>query len=153
MSTPTVKITVTTAAVVEPSDADLDDLIAGLHMLYVQATKDDKRYQFVLFPQARKVLGVPEDKIYAGDPMLLLRRKQEFPKNRSKWFHHRVHDAPTQALQSDLAGLESRGYTLSAALAVPLEQDDYIAAWSGETPHKAMRAIGRALKPLGIDVK
>lgn len=150
MSTPTVTITVTSA---EPTGMDEDDLIAGLHMLYVQATKDDERHQFVLFPQARTVIGVPEDKIVPGDPMLLLKRHQAFKGNRSKWFHYRIHEAPAQALQSDLSSLEAQGWELSAAIAVPLEQDDYVAAWQGDTPHKAMRAIGRMLRPLGIDVK
>lgn len=150
MSTPTVTITVTSA---EPVEADADELLSGLYMLYVQGVKGDERVQFVLFPPARKVLGVPEDKVTAGDPMLLLKRKQEFAGNRSKWFHYKVHDAPKQALQSDLAHLESSGFALSTPIAVPLEQDDYLTAWNGDTPHKAMRAIGRALRPLGISLK
>lgn len=85
--------------------------------------------------------------------MLLLKRRQEFKGNRSKWFHYEIHETPRQALQADFASLVSAGYELSAVVVVPLEQDDYLAAWNGKTPHKAMRAIGYALRPLGIDVK
>jgi hypothetical protein len=122
---------------------------AGLHMLYVQAVKGDERRQFVLFPHARKELGVTPE---GSDPLLLLKRTQDFPGNRSKWFHHKLYDKG-QALHTELASLETQGFTLGAALAVPLETDDYQKAWSGDTPHKALRAVDRALRPLGITLK
>jgi hypothetical protein len=122
---------------------------AGLHMLYVQALMGQERRQFVLFPHARKELGVTGE---ASDPLLLLKRTQEFPGNRSKWFHHKLYDKG-QALHTELASLETQGFTLGAALVVPLEVDDYQKAWAGDTPHKALRAVDRALRPLGITLK
>lgn len=153
MSIPTVTITVTGSA---PSTEDAETLASGLHVLYVQATKFStsrgsmKRRQFILFPHANPTLGVEPT---AGNPLLLLKRTQDFEGNRSKWFHHKVYEAPSQALQSELADLAKRGYELAAPLAVPLEQDDYVAAWNGETPHKAMRAVDRALASIGLSIK
>lgn len=122
---------------------------AGLHMLYVQAVKDETRVQFVVFPPAREALGAASHK---GDPLLLLKRTQERVGNRSKWFHSQIHDK-AQVLQTELAGLEASGYLLGAPVAVPLEKDDYVSAWNGNTPHKALRAVDRALRPLGFSVK
>lgn len=148
MTFPTVTITVTgtDAGPVDPAEAE-----KGLHMMYVQAVKGDKRQQWVVFPPAVKELGVPEDKIPAGAPSLLLHRTQEFPGNRSKWFHFKQ-NAPSH-LTEQMKSFEADGWVLSEGIVVTLEKDDYLAVWEGKTPHKALRAVDRAITPFGLTVK
>lgn len=142
---PTVTITVT-GTTVEPASAE--DATAGLHMLYVQGVKGEQRYQWVIFPPPVTTLDVQD---VPGHPVLLLQRLQEFSGNRSKWFHHKY------VSHGDVATVmgtrDSEGWVLSDPIVVPLEVDDYQAAWKGDTPHKALRAVDRAIKPFGLSVK
>lgn len=149
-SFPTVTITVNGGAA-ESTDSP-EVLEQALHMVYVQAVKGDQRKQWVVFPPALKALGVPEDKAPAAQQCLMLSRLQEFKGNRSKWFHFKLNPGQT-ALTQELKDFENSGWTVGGMVVVPLEKDDYLEAWNGDTPHKAMRAIGRALAPLGITVK
>lgn len=127
---------------------------ASLFMLYTQAVQNDKRLQWVVFPPASTAFGVDQSKILHPNP-LLLRRVQDFPGNRSKWFHHRLvtYSDSTTTLTSELTGVANDGWTLGPVVAVPLEQDDYLAVWNGETPHKALRAVDRALRAYDLSVK
>lgn len=147
---PTVTITVSgsgsTATVSDDTPA------SALHMLYVQAVKGDQRKQWVVFPPAIAALGVPENRVPPTTQNLLLSRVQEFKGNRSKWFHNRINTGQTY-LTEQMKHFEADGWALGGVVVVPLETDDYVSAWEGNTPHKAMRAIDRALKPLGISVK
>jgi hypothetical protein len=103
----------------------------------------------VIFPPPVTTLEV---QAVPGHPVLVLQRLQEFKGNRSKWFHHKftVHaDVSAQIKQK-----EDEGWFLLGPVVVPLEVDDYQAAWSGKTPHKAIRAVERAtLAVLGTTVK
>lgn len=153
MPSPTVTITVGGVPVsgVVSTPVDPNEVREGLHMMYLQAVKGEKRRQFVLFPPA--MAGFPfADKVQTNPRRsLLLSRVQEFPGNRSKWFQSHVNSGPAFLL--DLNNYASRGYVFSDPVVIPLEEDDYLAAWSGNTPHKAMRAIGRALQPYNITIK
>lgn len=142
MATPTVTITVGGVPVGASSAIAAADAEDALYMTYVQAAKDGKRYQFVLFPNAISALGAPTLSV---PTMLFLRRKQERPGNRSKWFHHRMQVAHKTQLLSELDKLAERGYELGGLVVVPLEKDDYQSVWNGQTPHKALRAVDRAL--------
>lgn len=147
--TPTVTITVPPTGGV-PTRSQLEQ---GLHMLYVQAVKGDERKQWVIFPPAVEQLDIPADKISNGDPVLMLSRHQTFKGNRAKWFHHKVY-ATSPGLTEELVAASGDGWIVGGLTVVPLELDDYQAAWSGDTPHKAMRAIGRHIeKAHGLSVK
>lgn len=149
MSTPTVKITVGGKVYdgsVAAEETDPEVLKSSLFMMYVQGVKGDQRHQFVVFPPALAALDVES----AGGRVLLLARKQEFAGNRSKWFHFKMERA--QAV-SEIESVQNSGFVLTAALAVPLEVDDYRKAWSGDTPHKALRAVDRALTAQGLSLK
>ena len=122
------------SGVTEPSTLTED----GLFMLYVQACKDNARNQFIVFPPAVQSLA------HKTDPAcLLLRRTQSFPGNRSKWFTHRV---PSPAQLAARVMDSGEGWEYDVSVVVPLEADDYRMVWEGKTPHKAIRAIDRALR-------
>lgn len=127
-----------------------------LYMAYVQAVKDDVRYQWVIFPPARADLGVEKDKIPTdgeGEAFHMISRVQRHEGNRSKWFHHKVYEA-TAPFSDTLRKHAEKGFVVSDPVVVSLEVDDYKAVWNSEdTPHKALRAVDRALKPLGLSVK
>lgn len=125
----------------------------ALHMLYVQAVKEDVRYQWVVFPPASAALGVAENRVTAQAPLAMLARVQRTVGNRSKWFRHNIYDLDSHFL-STLRKHANDGFTLGGVVAVPLEQDDYLEVWNeNKTPTKAMRAVDRQLRPLGITVK
>lgn len=149
---PTVTITVGGVPVGAAAPAaPAEDAALHLHMTYVQAVRGDQRYQYVVFPPAIEALGAPK----VGEPTLLfLRRKQEFKNNRSKWFHNRFSKRQNTTLPNELKNLEEQGWLIGGVVVVPLEVDDYLEAWRGETPHKALRAINRALEAAhGLTVK
>lgn len=146
MSTPTVTITLTGPAV---SADEVEAMEAGLHMAYVQAVKGEVRHQWIVFPPASKTLGVEKD----STSILWLERVQSFQGNRSKWFRKTAAVTQSAALTPVLNSLAQDGFTVGAAIAVPLEVDDYREVWNGETPHKAIRAVDRALRPYKITVK
>lgn len=146
MSIPTVTITVTGQT---PEPADAEDAERGLHMLYMQAVKGDQRHQWVLFPPPVSTLDVQGS---GGNPVLVLSRFQECKGNRSKWFHHKypVHSE----MAAELTKREVEGYILCEPVVVPLEVDDYQMAWKSKTPHKALRAVDRAIQAaLGVTLK
>jgi hypothetical protein len=155
VSTPTVTITVggvpVSAMTKTPFTGDLAELDGALHMLYVQAIKDDRRVQWVVFPPAVSALVLPSGVTANPNTVLILNRTQEFVGNRSKWFHKYVNSYG--AFGMDLTKFGEQGYALSEPVVTPLETDDYQTAWSGDTPHKALRAVDRTLKPLGLSVK
>lgn len=134
-----------------PFEGDVAELDGALHMLYVQAVKDDRRVQWVVFPPAIAALSLPNGVTANPNTVLVLNRTQEFAGNRSKWFHKHVSSYP--ALAQDLTKHGEQGYAVSEPLVTPLETDDYQTAWSGDTPHKALRAVDRTLKPFGLSVK
>lgn len=143
---PTVTITVTGTT---PEPATAEDAEAGLHMLYVQALKGEERQQWVIFPPPVSTLDVDGQ---AGNPVLSLHRVQEFKGNRSKWFHTKhMHHGDVSRVLTQRA---EEGYIVSEPVVVPLEVDDYKEAWAGNTPHKALRAVGRQVElVLGVTVK
>lgn len=150
MSAPTVTITLKPQASL--SAVEREALVEGLHMLYVQAEKGEVRHQWVVFPPPCAGLDVKVEG--AAGMMLVLERVQQHTGNRSKWFHRRFPVGQTTARLSDeLAKLAGDGFKVGGVVAVPLEEDDYKEAWSGDTPHKAMRAVDRALRPYKITVK
>lgn len=143
---PNVTITITGTT---PEPATAEDATKGLHMLYMQAIKGEERQQWVLFPPPVSTLGVDGQ---AGNPVLVLHRVQEFKGNRSKWFHNKYLNHGE--LGHVLTARENEGYILSEPVVVPLEVDDYQAAWTGSTPHKALRAVGRQVElVLGTTIK
>lgn len=115
----------------------------NLFMLYVQAHKDSRRNQYIVFPPAVEELAHKTDTM-----CLLLRRTQAFPGNRSKWFTHRIPAGQLPAWILD-SGDE---WNYDVAIVVSLEQDDYRMVWEGKTPHKAIRAIDRALRTQGTSI-
>lgn len=151
-SVPTVTITVTGAGAMSGAPLSKEERIEALHMYYVQAVKGDQRKQWILFPPAYADLGAE-----GGDPTgqaLLLNRTQEFPGNRSKWFRQTIAPKdPNNGLSTALTQHEADGWVISGHTVVPLEHDDYVNVWTGETPHKAIRAIDRAIRPLGLQTK
>ncbi len=157
MTTPTVTISVggvpITATTTSLPTAG-DETGSPLYMMYVQAVKDDTRYQWVVIPPARAEFGVTPDKMPDDKSTLyLLSRVQRHAGNRSKWFHHRIYSNSTPLPETVKAHAE-KGYTVSAVVAVPLESDDYQTLWNtGETPHKALRAVDRVLTSMGLTVK
>lgn len=159
MTTPTVTISVsgvpitaTTTSI--PTSGGAADATQTLYMMYVQATKDEQRYQWVVFPPARAELGVNEDLVpEAPETVYMLSRVQRQKGNRSKWFHHRLYPTSTP-LAETVASHAAQGFEVGPVVAVPLEDDDYQAVWNtGETPHKALRAVDRALNGMGLSVK
>lgn len=150
VATPSVTITVkgvpVTGGTVPGSGGALE---SALHMVYAQAVKDDERRQWVVFPPRVEALGCEKD-----DPeqVLILARHQEFKGNRTKWHHARAYKT---GLAETLAEFAGQGWTVGGIVAVPLEKDDYLAAWNdNDTPHKAMRAVSRQLEAAyGITVK
>jgi len=114
-----------------------------LFMLYVQASKGPRRNQYIVFPPAIEALT---DK--ADPSCLMLRRSQAFAGNRSKWFTHRIPAGQLPAWILD-SGDE---WNYDVAIVVSLEQDDYRMVWEGKTPHKAIRAIDRALRTQGTSI-
>jgi hypothetical protein len=155
VSTPTVTITVggvpVSAMTKTPFTGDVSELDGALHMLYVQAVKDDRRVQWVVFPPAVAALSLPSGVTANPNTVLVLNRTQEFVGNRSKWFHKYVNSYAS--LAQDLTKFGEQGYALTEPVVTALETDDYQTVWSGDTPHKALRAVDRTLKPLGLSVK
>lgn len=155
MSTPTVTITVggvpVSAMSKTPFTGDVAELDGALHMMYMQATKGDRRVQWVVFPPAVAALTLPSGVTANPNTVLVLNRTQEFEGNRSKWFHKHV--SSYAALAQDLTKHSEQDYALIEPVVVPLETDDYQTVWSGDTPHKALRAVDRTLKPFGLSVK
>lgn len=146
MATPTVTITVAGSPVAPVvSDSVLE---SHLHMVYAQAVKGDERRQWVVFPPQVAALGC------AGDNpgiVLILSRHQTFAGNRSKWFQSKSY---VGTLAEQLTTYAAQGWTTGGVVAVPLEKDDYLSAWGGDTPHKAMRAVSRQTEAAyGITVK
>lgn len=152
MATPTVTITVGGVPVssMDKTVAALDDtteIAKGLHMIYVQATNGDKREQWVLIPPSLGYFGLDhQPHLYR-----ILHRDQDFPGNRFKWFHELKNICQFNKVL--VLRTENSNWTLSDVFLVPLEQDDYKSAHAGVTPHKALRAVSRALEPHGISVK
>lgn len=155
MTSPTVTITVggvpVSAMTKTPFEGDVAELDGALHMMYVQATQGDRRVQWVVFPPAVSALSLPNGITANPNTVLVLNRTQEFEGNRSKWFHKYVNSYA--AFAQDLTKFGEQGYALIEPVVTPLETDDYQSVWSGNTPHKALRAVGRTLAPLGISVK
>lgn len=153
MSTPTVTITVAGSPVTSTAPSDPATLEASLHMLYVQAVKGEERKQWVIFPPAVEALGIDSAHIKTGSPVLQLARHQTFKGNRAKWFHTKVYPN-TPGLTEDLTVAAADGWVVSGLTVIPLEKDDYQEVWAGETPHKALRAVGRYIeKSYGLSIK
>lgn len=147
MATPTVTITVAGHAV---SGMAVTEEVSEKHlyMCYAQVVKGDERRQWVVFPPQVEALGADKD---VPDEVLILNRHQEFKGNRTKWFHSHNYAG---ALAETLGNYANQGWTLGGIVAVPLERDDYLAAWNGDTPHKALRAVSRQLEAVyNITVK
>lgn len=151
MSAPHVTITVTE----DPSE-QVDPLVAeqNLYMMYVQATVPgaETRFQWVVFPPAITELGVDAQEVAkSGGRVKVLARTQDFPGNRSKWFHEvRENNFLVQTLATALG----QGQTVLGPVLVPLELDDYLSVWQGDTSHKALRAIDRTIsKTLNTTIK
>ena len=140
---PSVKITI-----IGEDDTSAETYESSLYMTYVQAVKGDRRKQYVVFPPGNKKLGVKNP----TDEMIVLSREQTFAGNRSKWFHTKT-KVEARFVPAHLENLAADGFTVGGVVVVPLEVDDYLSVWEGETPHKALRAVGRALEPLGITIK
>lgn len=171
MTTPTITISVSGVPVAATSTAIPSTPVAGmatataassevstksLYMAYVQAVKGDKREQFIVFPPAVEtlgVLGVTDKWTGVGKRLLALHRTQSFSGNRSKWFEKYFYTDTNQTLLSDLDNLTNRGYEIGGLVVVPLEVDDYVKVYNGITPTKAIRAIDRALKTIGLSIK
>lgn len=149
MSAPHVTITVTR----DPSE-EVDPLIAeqNLYMMYVQSSVGEVRYQWVVYPPALEVLGVDAQTVAkSGGRVKVLARTQSFPGNRSKWFHlEKENNFLVQTIKDAL----DKGETVKGPVLIPLELDDYLTVWQGETSHKAIRAIDRELiKTLNTTIK
>lgn len=166
MTTPTITISVSGVPVAATSTAIPSTPVAGmatattaevstknLYMTYVQAVKGDKREQFIVFPPGVESLGVTDKWTGNGQRLKTLHRKQDFPGNRSKWFEKYLYTAYDQTIQGDLDNLSNRGYEIGGLVVVPLEVDDYVKVYNGTTPHKALRAIDRALQTIGLSIK
>ena len=134
-----VPVSVATAPVpAEPSVGE-----DSLFMMYVQATKGEKRYQWIVFPPAVDGFGLPDIEV-GMNRVLVLSRTQKFVGNRSKWFSGYAYK-PFSGFITDLSGLSARGYELGGVVVAPLEADDYRSVYTNTTSHKAIRAIDRAL--------
>lgn len=154
MATPTVTITVGGIPISEMganSTTAADGAESHLHMMYVQSVCGDERHQWVVFPPAMGGLGLADGTPLHPNQMLYLHRKQAFQGNRTKWFSHRANTA--QDFLTSLEVVARQGYDFIEPVVVPLEVDDYRDVWSGDTPHKALRAVDRSLKPFGLSVK
>lgn len=144
-STPTVTIKI--KGVTDAAAPTEDDL----YMMYMQAVKGDARQQWIVFPPAVDTFGdIPADKLGQGK---YLARKQDFPGNRSKWFHYTVPAGDSAVLLSKIETLRTDGWAVTAPILVRLEAEDYLTTWRGDTSHKAMRAVDRALAPYKLSVK
>lgn len=166
MTTPTITITVGSSPVAASSTAIPSTPVAGmatpttavstanLFMTYVQAVKAGKREQFIVFPPPVESLGVTDKWNGQGIRMLTLHRRQDFPGNRSKWFERYIYTEYDQnKIETNLENLSNRGYEIGGLVVVPLEVDDYVKVYNGTTPHKAIRAINRALSTMGLSTK
>lgn len=159
MTAPTVAVSVGGSVVTPGVATPVTPVASGevpesaLHMLYVQAVQGDIRYQWVVFPPAVAALGVAENRVSNGSPLAMLHRVQRTVGNRSKWFRHSIYDVDNHFVNSLKKHAED-GFVLGGVVAVPLELDDYLTLWNeGKTPTKALRAVDRQLRPLGITVK
>ena len=162
MTTPTVTVTVggvpitATTTSLPTTGTDKETLEKGLHMLYAQATKGEERRQYVLLPPAVEALGVQKGRLYngAGDRFFYLYRTQSFKGNRSKWFSGFMYSEHGQTLASTLTTLSESGWEIGGVVVAPLELDDYLKFYNeGETSHKALRAVDRALTAIGLSIK
>lgn len=141
---PSVKITITGV-----NDASSDPTEDDLYMMYVQATKGDKRRQWVMIPPANSSF----DGIHSSQDgkHLYITRLQDFPGNRSKWFSHV--DQSGETLASNIEDCKNAGWEVSLPVLAKLDLDDYVDFWNGKTSHKALRAVGRALAPFKLSIK
>lgn len=112
----------------------------GLFMVYLQAVNGDRRMQWVLFPPA---MGKHIPNSPGSTKFLLLSREQAFAGNRSKWVHS--HRNSAEFMSRDVKYARTMGFSEGSPVLVPLELDDYVAAWTGTTPHKALRAVDREI--------
>lgn len=122
-----------------------------LYMMYMQATKGDARQQWIVFPPA--VAGFGDIKASDLGKGKYLSRTQSFPGNRSKWFHYTFPAGDSSVVLSKIETLREDGWAVTSPILVKLEAEDYITTWRGDTSHKAMRAVDRALAPYKISVK
>lgn len=159
MSTPKVTINVLSQQL---SDEEREALVGGLHMAYMQATKgtgdSQTRWQWILFPTpVSALLGSDKPDAAKQNQFVYLERFQASKGNRSKWFHKYMERGQTDVLTSQMTALTTEGYTLGvgtqAAIVVPVELNDYVKVWNGETPQKAIRHIEYALRAYKITVK
>lgn len=144
-SPPTVVIKI--KGVATTSDPTEDDL----YMMYLQAVKGEVRTQMIVFPPA--VLGFGDIKQEFLGKGKYLARTQDFPGNRSKWFHYTFPEGDSGVVLNKIQTLREEGWKVTAPVLVKLEAEDYIETWQGITSHKAMRAVDRALAPYKISVK
>lgn len=142
VSVPTVTITVTGESAGD--SVDVDTLVSSLHMVYLQAVDGKRRYQWIVFPPAVSALGVDAQKVASSTGRVrVLVRVQEFEGNRSKWFHR---TEPGTFLSDAMEKAVTDGHKVSPPVLVPLELDDYLKVWEGETSHKAIRAVDRTIQ-------
>lgn len=164
MTTPTVTVTVggvpitATTTSIPTADASKETLEKGLHMVYAQATKGDVREQFVVLPPAVEALGVNKDRLYNAEAgksrFFYLHRVQNFKGNRSKWFSGFFYPEHGSTLTSRLTTLAEADWEIGGVVVAPLELDDYLKFYNeGETSHKALRAVDRALTAIGLSIK
>lgn len=119
----------------------------NLYMMYLQAVHGDYRRQWIVIPPNTPSL----DSGNSGGMFKMLTRVQTFAGNRSKWVHSLVNE--TDFLNLVVKNYDNDDWTFIDPIVVKLEVDDYRKMWDGETSHKAIRAVDRALAPYGITVK
>lgn len=118
----------------------------SLFMTYFQCTKGDRRRQWIVIPPGVSALDTQDS---AGQ-FRILSRTQEFVGNRSKWFHNQ---GDALSIVTSISNRGKEGWTFHSPIVVKLEVDDYRKMWSGETSHKAIRAVDRAIAPYGLSIK
>lgn len=118
----------------------------SLFMTYFQCTKGDRRRQWIVIPPGVSALDTQD----STGRFRILGRTQEFVGNRSKWFHSQ---GDAFSILTAISNLDKDGWTFHSPIVVKLEVDDYRKMWTGETSHKAIRAINRAIAPYGLSIK
>lgn len=119
----------------------------NLYMMYLQAVHGDYRRQWIVIPPNTPSL----DSGNSGGMFKMLSRVQMFAGNRSKWVHSLINE--TDFLNLEVSRHGNDDWTFIDPIVVKLEVDDYRKMWDGETSHKAIRAVDRALAPYGISIK
>ena len=118
---------------------------------FFEWVKGGSRTQYLVLPPARTNLGVPSDVAGSG-ATLFMKRAITRPGHRAKWaWINSANDfAHAQRLAKDWAPYQTTpDWVFRPAIVIPLDADDYVTAWRGKTPYKALRHVEAVAKKRG----